>query len=100
MLIWRNEATPGNGGSPRQEPPPGPVEITRTGEHGGNTSIWYAPVPARPAAAGMPAEPLTMLGTVAALHHECYTVWRAAGFTEDQAFELVKEVVAAAYRSG
>jgi hypothetical protein len=50
-IIWRNELHPHEPPGPfATEPPPGTIEITRVEEAGDNYRIWYAPVPARPAA--------------------------------------------------
>lgn len=42
-----------------------------------------------------PADPMTELAAEAALHHEIYLAYLAAGFTEPQAFALIKALVTA-----
>ena len=102
MIIWRNEAYPEaiheDSAGITREPPPGTVEITRAEERNGNCHIWYAPVPASPA--GMPPEPVGMLTAMAGMHHEWFGAWQAAGFSEDQAYGLVVEVVRSAFTQG
>jgi hypothetical protein len=49
---------------------------------------------------GMPSDPVTGLGSIAAMHHEWYLAWQEAGFTEPQAFDLVKVAISSAFRSG
>lgn len=48
---------------------------------------------------GMP-EPITELAALAAQHHELYQAWTAAGFTEQQALELLKALVTAGVTGG
>lgn len=98
MIIWRNEATPPSVDhtGARSEPPQGPVMITRTEDRAGKTDIWYAPVPASPAGDGMP-DPVGMLTAMAGMHHEWFEAWQAAGFSEDQAYGLVSEIVRSAF---
>ena len=98
MIIWRNEAMPDDENGITKEPPPGTVEITRAEERSGNYHIWYAPVPASPA--GEPPDPVGMLTAMAGMHHEWFEAWVAAGFSEDQAYGLVAEIVRAAFASG
>ena len=99
MIIWRNEAMPNDENGITKEPPPGTVEITRAEERSGNYHVWYAPVPAIPAGEGMP-EPVGMLTAMAGMHHEWFGAWQAAGFSEDQAYGLVVEVVRSAFTQG
>ncbi|WP_329214884.1 hypothetical protein OG352_05440 [Streptomyces sp. NBC_01485] len=40
-------------------------------------------------------EPIAELAALAAQHHELYTAWVSAGFTEHQALELLKTVILA-----
>lgn len=42
--------------------------------------------------------PLTQLGQGAARQHEMFTTWVAAGFTEEQALELLKAVITSLIR--
>ncbi|MEU9208508.1 hypothetical protein AB0D27_11275 [Streptomyces sp. NPDC048415] len=39
-------------------------------------------------------DPITELAALAAQHHELYEAWISAGFTERQAIELLKTVIA------
>jgi hypothetical protein len=96
VIIWRNEAAPADENITR-EPPPGTVEITRAEERNGTHHIWYTPVPASPAGEGMPPDPVGMLTAMAGMHHEWFGAWQAAGFSEDQAYGLVVEVVRSAF---
>ncbi|MEI5520701.1 hypothetical protein WB388_08810 [Streptomyces brasiliscabiei] len=48
---------------------------------------------------GMP-EPITELAAMAAQNHEAYEAWVAAGFTEQQALELLKAVITAHIKGG
>jgi TPP-dependent indolepyruvate ferredoxin oxidoreductase alpha subunit len=45
-----------------------------------------------------PETPSTELAAAAHQLHEAYTAYREAGFTEDQAFELVKAILTAGIR--
>lgn len=40
-------------------------------------------------------EPMTELAALAAQHHEAFTAWISAGFTEHQALELLKAIITA-----
>jgi hypothetical protein len=40
-------------------------------------------------------DPITELAALAAQHHELYEAWLGAGFTDRQAIELLKVVLAA-----
>lgn len=46
----------------------------------------------------MDADPITSLNEMALTIHELYTSWIGAGFTAEQALELVKALVAAQAR--
>lgn len=43
-----------------------------------------------------PEDPLTSLAAEAAMHHEIYDSYVQAGFTETQALELLKTIIATA----
>lgn len=94
MIIWRNEANPDG---LDKDAPQGPVEITRIDKPDGNFRIWFAPVPAVPAVEGMMPDPVGMLTAMAGMHHEWFEAWQLAGFSEEQAFGLVAEVVRSAF---
>jgi len=98
VIIWHNETATGHPGAVT-DMPPGAIEITRTRQADGTTDIWYAPAPAVPAGEGMP-EPVGMLTAMAGMHHEWFGAWQAAGFSEDQAYGLVVEVVRSAFNPG
>lgn len=95
MIIWKNEADPGEYAD-MKDPPPGPVQIIRTEDGTGEVRIWFAPVPASPAGDGMP-DPVGMLTAMAGMHHEWFEAWQAAGFSETQAYGLVSEIVRSAF---
>ena len=100
MIIWHNEAAPLSPGHPAAtDLPPGPIEVSRARHADGRSEIWYAPVPAIPAGEGVP-DPVGMLTAMAGMHHEWYEAWQAAGFSEDQAYGLVVEVVRSAFTQG
>ncbi|MFD7793587.1 hypothetical protein [Streptomyces sp. NPDC059759] len=40
-------------------------------------------------------DPFTELSVLTAQHHELFEAWKAAGFTERQALELLKALIAA-----
>ncbi|QCX81257.1 hypothetical protein C9F11_38370 [Streptomyces sp. YIM 121038] len=44
-----------------------------------------------------PEDPITELAAAAVQLHEAYTAYLQAGFTEPQAFELVKTILAASF---
>ena len=99
MIIWHNEAAPLSPGHPAAtDLPSGPIEISRALHVDGRSEIWYAPVPAIPA--GEPPDPVGMLTAMAGMHHEWFGAWQAAGFSEDQAYGLVVEVVRSAFTQG
>lgn len=101
MIIWRNAGCH-DWETGVTDAPPGLVEITRIEERESSTHIWFAPVAASPAspAGDMPPDPVGMLTAMAGMHHEWFQAWQAAGFTEEQAFGLVREVVSAAFTRG
>lgn len=43
----------------------------------------------------LPGDPLTVVDMMAAQHHEAFLAWTRAGFSEQQALELVKSMIAA-----
>ncbi|HET6636803.1 MAG TPA: hypothetical protein VFH77_17430 [Streptomyces sp.] len=45
-------------------------------------------------------DPLTPLAAEAAMHHEAFKAWVKAGFTQEQAMELLKAVITAHVRGG
>ena len=94
MILWCNEASSPESAS--NTPPPVPVQILRVEERGRNWNIWFAPVPAIPAGDVMP-DPVGMLTARAGMHHEWFEAWQEAGFSEDQAYGLVTEVVRSAF---
>ena len=47
-----------------------------------------------------PDDPLTPMGEGASQQHELFMAWVAAGFTEAQALELLKVVIAEGMRNG
>jgi hypothetical protein len=47
-----------------------------------------------------PEDPITQLAAAAVQLHELYNSYLAAGFTEPQAFELVKTILAASVGNG
>lgn len=47
----------------------------------------------------LPPDPMNVFDGLAAVHHEWFEAWQRSGFTEAQAFELVKTAVHAGFRS-
>ena len=48
----------------------------------------------------LPPDPMTVLAQSAAVMHEIYTAYKAAGFTDDQAFTVVITILGIATTSG
>lgn len=97
MIIWRSETD--HAARVLGDVPPGMIEITRVEQADRDTHIWFAPVPATPAGDVLP-DPVGMLTAMAGMHHEWFEAWQAAGFSEDQAYGLVTEIVRSAFTQG
>lgn len=54
--------------------------------------------PGRPAVPDTPQDPITNLAAGAAQLHELYTSYTGAGFTEDQALQLIIAILTAGMR--